>query len=171
MGRWYSVPLRRVRASLKRIRHFRGHGVHSPYVYRIVREVLMKRGFRSDATHDIYRALCDLRQIKPRYSREIDNLASYIGCRSFAIDPPVGESQQSLDMVILTLEYPIGKIEEVVAKASSCGMTIVILRPNDGEERAVLCEQIIRSHHCTTIHRVGYLLILNNHLPKQHFQL
>lgn len=31
------------RGRLVRMRHFRGHGVHSPFVYAIVRQVLMRR--------------------------------------------------------------------------------------------------------------------------------
>ena len=34
--------LRRTAVHL-RVRHFRGHGVHSPFAYRLVREVFMKR--------------------------------------------------------------------------------------------------------------------------------
>lgn len=36
--------LRELRNRLSRARYFRGHGVHSPFVYDIVREVFMRDG-------------------------------------------------------------------------------------------------------------------------------
>ena len=41
----------RVRDRVKRMRYFRGHGVHSPFVYAIVRQVFMRSHFLTD---DVY---------------------------------------------------------------------------------------------------------------------
>ena len=58
---------------LSRARHFRGHGVHSPYVYDIVRKVFMQRKLQPEGQtlHDALLAL----DVAKRRAVEIANLA------------------------------------------------------------------------------------------------
>ena len=55
--------------------------------------------------------------------------------------------------------------------AASAHRTVVLIAPYAGRERQALCRQIIAAHRSTTVDNRGYLLVFNNHLPKQHFQL
>ncbi|MBO5983755.1 MAG: hypothetical protein J6P90_01890, partial [Rikenellaceae bacterium] len=48
--------LRTLPSHIKRARYFRGHGVHSPFVYAIVRQVFMRSTFISDE-RKLYNAL------------------------------------------------------------------------------------------------------------------
>ncbi|MFI3332375.1 MAG: hypothetical protein SNI51_03300 [Rikenellaceae bacterium] len=147
---------------LSRLRHFRGHGVHSPYVYSIVRNVLMSRRLHGDAA-PLFEALnrygCDRRS-----SIEISNLVSHCGYYNFDID----RLSESNDVAICTHQMDDHTLQELIRRASKQGATVVILASN---KRVQLCETIVKYHRSTTIDRLNYLVILNNHLPKQHFKL
>ena len=54
---------------------------------------------------------------------------------------------------------------------AEAGHTVALMSPYDGCERQALCGQIIAGHASTTVDNRGYLLIFNNHLPKQHFRI
>ncbi len=168
--RWYQRALVMVRERLSRIRHFRGHGVHSPYVYDIVREVVMARELLPSVDLSLYSALLSLDQIKERYCRELQNLATHCRYYHFAIDP-LDNLYNPLDMVVLSESYPQDQIRSRVEEARKSGTTVVILKPHGTLEREHLCCDILIRHRSATIHRIAYLLIFNNHLPKQHFQL
>ena len=68
-----------------RMRHFRGHGVHSPYVYALVREVFMKR--RNAVTGDpgFERALVAA-GLSLRAARELQQICRRCGCKTWGVD-------------------------------------------------------------------------------------
>ncbi|WP_418991204.1 hypothetical protein [Alistipes sp.] len=152
-----------LRNRLSRARHFRGHGVHSPFVYDIVRHVLM----RSDllpGDRSLYRALLE-RGVAPRRAVQLQNLAIYCGLHTFGLD------RAGADLCILTRELPRRETLAAVRAAARSGSTVAILAPCEGIVRQALCRQIVASHRSTTVDNRGYLLLFNNHLPKQHFKL
>lgn len=55
-----------------RARYFRGHGVHSPYIYAIVRQVFMRRGLY-DESCALYTELVE-RGVAKRRAEELTNL-------------------------------------------------------------------------------------------------
>ena len=56
LGGGLSGGMRRLGSRLARVRYFRGHGVHSPFVYDLVREVFMRRELLPGG-HALYDAL------------------------------------------------------------------------------------------------------------------
>lgn len=68
---------------LSRARHFRGHGVHSPFVYGLVREAFMFHRLR-DGEHCLYDALRRV-GIFHRRAVQLQNAFLYCGYRTFAI--------------------------------------------------------------------------------------
>ena len=56
-------------------------------------------------------------------------------------------------------------------EAGEAGHTVAVMSPYDGRVRQALCAQIVAQHRSTTVDNRGYLLIFNNHLPKQHFRI
>ena len=65
--------LRKLPSNLKRARYFRGHGVHSPFVYAVVRQVFMRsRLFPEGATGLYYELLA--RGISQRRAVQLQNL-------------------------------------------------------------------------------------------------
>ncbi len=161
--------LKRIKRRLSRIRHFRGHGVHSPFIYRLVREVFMARRIIHSQDMSIYNSLSNEASLSERYRVELQNIYSICGYGRFEIDPE--SSIDSKEMVIYRSNHPPREIQKGVERASKSGTTIVILTPKKDRSRDSLCEEIVSRHSGTTVWRAEYLLIFNNHLPKQHFQL
>lgn len=155
MAEWRSRPAR--------ARYFRGHGVHSPFVYALVREVFMRRDLLP-GRRDLYEALL-ASDISRRRAVQLQNLAIHCGYASF------GMNRADSDLCILTRELPQVQMLGVLAAAARAGHTVAILSPYDGCERWALCRRIVETHHSTTVDNRAYILIFNNHLPKQHFRL
>ncbi len=175
--------LQRIKRRLSRIRHFRGHGVHSPFIYRLAREVFMARRIVSSGDLSIYESLSNEASLSERYRIEIQNIYSICGYKSFEIvsekDPEIDSKIDSeevsetpkTEMVIYRSNHPLKEIQKGIERASKSGTTVVILTRKKDRSRDSLCEEIVSRHSGTTVWRAEYLLIFNNHLPKQHFQL
>ncbi len=147
---------------LLRFRYYKGHSIHSPFMYIVVRYILTNRElFNPSST--IYSAIIDL-EISKRTAIEISNLAHHIGCQSLAIDGNITSS----DLTVLTTLYSDSDVRREVDRAKESGTAVVILSPYSRKE---LCNEILKSHTCTSIDRYNYILLLNNHLPKQHFRV
>ena len=149
---------------LSRARHFRGHGVHSPYVYNIVRKVFMQRKLQPEgqALHDALLAL----DVAKRRAVEIANLALHCNYPHWCIDT-MGEGE----LIIATLNTRYPRLKEYADYALEHRATLCILNPYNNRDRWQVCHDIIEAHHSTTIDNRAYLLVFNNHLPKQRFRL
>lgn len=152
-----------LRNRLSRIRYFRGHGVHSPFVYDIVREVFM-RSELLPGDRDLYAALLGA-GVARRRAVQLQNLAIHCGYATF------GMNRADADLCIATRDLPRAETLTLVRQAREGGHTVVLLSPYDGRERQALCAQIVAGHRSTTVDNRGYLLVFNNYLPKQHFRL
>ena len=75
------------------------------------------------------------------------------------------------DMVILTRNFPAEELSAAAARAARTGTTLCVMNPYHGSARGEACRRIVREHRSTTVDNRGYLLVFNNHLPKQHFKL
>ncbi len=104
--------------------------------------------------------------VKPKYARELENLRHHCGYSTFAVD-----SAESADIVICSTSLSRKQIDEILILALKNGTTLAILSPYLTPERGEMCNAIIAAHTSTTLTRRGYLIVFNNHLPKQHFTL
>lgn len=146
---------------LSRLHHFRGHGVHSPFIYSIVRNVFMSSRLKSEGNMLLEKL--HLLKINNHTAMEIVNLAQHCHYNRITID-----SAENSDMIICSTNCSEDKIRELVAIASNRGIAIVILSPYKQQR---LCDGLLSQHKCTSIDRLNYIIFLNNHLPKQHFKL
>ena len=71
----------------------------------------------------------------------------------------------------VSIDKMLREANALVRAAAEAGHTVALMSPYDGCERQALCGQIIAGHASTTVDNRGYLLIFNNHLPKQHFRI
>lgn len=162
-GQRWSGRLAEWRTRLSRARYFRGHGVHSPFVYAIVREVFMRRELLpGDRT--LYRALVQA-GVSQRRAVQLQNLAIHCGYGSFGMNRAEG------DLCVATRDLPRSETLALVRAAVAARRTVVVMAPYDGCERLAMCRQLVAEHASTTIDNRAYLLIFNNGLPKQHFEL
>lgn len=143
-------------AFFRRIRHYRGHGVHSPFVYSLVRNVFMKRK-PHDGTGDIYNKLT-AGGVRRRYATELQNLHSYCTYRT-----------------LTTYGMPDAGTEELGSMATEAGRsggTLIVLSPGRTKERKRFCSELALSKKCLSIYRKGYILFFfDDKLPRQHFNL
>lgn len=149
-----------------RARYFRGHGVHSPFVYAIVRQVFMKNRLAGDETA-LQDALLRL-DVAPRRAMQLQNLCTHCGYETFSIDA----LDTPCDLCLLTPRLAPAATRELVRRAALQGTTVALLAPCDGRERTDLCREFVERHGCTSVDNRGYLLLFSDDdLPKQHYRL
>ncbi len=154
---------RELRERFLRARYFRGHGVHSPYVYAIVREVFMRRELM-EGDRSLYDAMIAL-GLPHRRAVQLQNLAIHCGYKTFAVD------SAGADICILTRRLSRTESLAAVRRARQEGRTVVLLAPYAGQERMMMCRQVVAEHPCTTVDNRAYILIFSNNLPKQHYRI
>lgn len=74
-------------------------------------------------------------------------------------------------MLVATMNTTYDYLDAYVSYARERGITLCIMRPYNNAERWAVCSRIIEEHQSTTVDNRGYLLVFNNHLPKQRFRL
>ena len=160
--------LRKLPSDLKRARYFRGHGVHSPYVYSIVRQVFMVSHIIGNE-HSLYEALL-LKGVGKKRAIQLQNLARHCQYERVGIDCAVEEFSE-YDMVIATVDIPLEQLPAMAHEAHQQQMTLCVMSPSLNRERDKMCRSLVEEHPSTSVDNRGFLLLFNNHLPKQIFKL
>lgn len=145
--------------NLRRLRHRKGFGVHSPFVYTLVREVFTKRICDSSILNQLKEIY-----LKERQKVEIANFIEHIKATNFGVDV---ESCKGFDLVVSTNKQSQESLNRLIAESRNSGTTLIITT----WERKLQLKEIVKAHTSTTIDKRGYLIMMNNHLPKQHFVL
>ena len=164
----------RLRSHLARARFFRGHGVHSPFVYAIVRQVFMKTELR-EGDRSLYAALRE-RGVNERRAVQLQNLFIHCGYNQFGMNRAT-----EADLCIATADTPTDRLPQLAEAARREGATLCIMEPYADVERRNCCRRLAAEHPSTSIDNRGgtpsspidnrgYLLLFNGTLPKQHFK-
>lgn len=161
--------LRRLPSDIKRARYFRGHGVHSPFVYSIVRQVFMRSSLIEGGGRQLYEALLS-QGVSKRRAVQLQNLALHCGYSAFGMDCASDEMAGN-DMVIASAAVGPECLGRMAERARAEGITLCIMSPWLDRRREQACRAIVAEHRCTSIDNRGYLLLFNNYLPKQTFRL
>lgn len=149
------ISIKRLRQNLNRLSHRKGFGIHSPYVYRLVREVFAKRICDARIDREIVRNLAEM-GLKRQYVVEIAN---------FIYD------SRNTPIVLCGGDRSIEHLDEVIGRNRESGATIIIIDHASTLERELHFREVVKQHRSTSIDKKGYLILFNNHLPKQHFLL
>lgn len=145
-----------------RIRHWRGHGIHSPYVYRLVREVFMDHTI----AHDPHGPYDELRRmgIRKKTARQIHNLHCFSGCCEYAI----GEATKA-DFRIVPAGSPH---DSVAANLDSRDGIIIVLRPYGRRATLDECKREAVRQRGLTIDKGRFFVFFPTETePKQHFKI
>ena len=149
---------------IARIKHRKGHGVHSPFVYGFVRKALMAKTLCEGSGTALYDSLI-AEGMKEKRARELHNLLAYIEGKSYSINEVEG------DLSILLADYPTEKLREALATAKTEGVALAICQPYLNRERQNEIKVLVSEHRSTTVDNRAYIVLFNNHLPKQHYRL
>ena len=112
----------RLRSHLARARFFRGHGVHSPFVYAIVRQVFMKTELR-EGDRSLYAALRE-RGVNERRAVQLQNLFIHCGYNRFGMNRAT-----EADLCIATADTPTDRLPQLAEAARREGATLCIMEP------------------------------------------
>ena len=113
----------------------------------------------------LYNALIE-QGVAKRRALQLQNLMEHLRYTSFCID-----SAAEADMIIATADYPTSQLAALATTARSESRTLCIMAPSIDRERDRECKRLVAEHTCTSVDNRGYLLLFNNHLPKQKFRL
>ena len=163
-GRNLRLRLQLLGNRLSRAKHYRGYGVHSPFVYSLVRKVFMCRALFDGSGSELYDRL---RQegLSVKSARQLHNLLPYIGADTYSINSVEGE------VAILLEGYPTEQLRGAYDEAKNDGRTLVICQPYTNRERQICVKELMEIHTSTTVDNRAYILFFNNYLPKQHYRL
>ena len=156
--------LKHLPSRIRRARYFRGHNVHSPYIYSIVRHVFMTKRLNT-SEHDLHDTLLSC-NVPQRRAIELQNLMTHCDYKTWSID-----ELQRTNMIVATMATTYDHLMAYAEYAQSMHCTLCIMDPYNNANRWAVCQQIIAEHPSTTVDNRGYLLVFNNHLPKQQFRL
>lgn len=150
---------------MSRARYFRGHNVHSPFVYSLVRQVFMRSKPMSDDRSFIEALVA--RGVSEKRAVQLHNLCVHCGYSSRSID----DAESDCSFMCVSANVEPARIAAFAGAARKRGATLAVIAPYKNREREAACREIVAAHTCTTVDNRAYLLIFNNHLPKQHFRL
>lgn len=150
--------------ALSRVKHRRGHGVHSPFVYSLVRKVFMSKVLDKSLGTALYDSLRDA-GLAEKSARQLHNLLPHIEGQSYSIN------EVECDLSILLADYPAEQLRGAYEDAKAAGVILVVCYPYLSRERQLAVGALIADHSCTSVDNGAYTLFFNNGLPKQHYRL
>ncbi len=96
---------------------------------------------------------------------QLQNLMIHCGYATFGVD------RADAELCVATCGLSTAETLALVRTAAEKGSTVALMSPYEGQAHMELCRQIVEEHPSTSVDNRGYLLIFNNHLPKQHFRI
>lgn len=157
--------LKHLPSYLRRARHFRGHGVHSPFVYDVVRHVFMRSTLLAKES-PLYAALRSV-DVSDKRAIQLQNLATHCNIEQWCID----KLQDGVGLVVASLSTSFEHLEEYAVAARERGAILCIMSPYHNAQRWEACSKIVDAHPSTVVDNRAYLLLFNNHLPRQRYKL
>jgi hypothetical protein len=152
-----------------RFKHYRGRKVHSPFVYGIVRNAIMKTTPQG-SDHGLFRELRG-RGFSVKRAAQLQNLYTFRGYES-AVFAPHDSPLAAGTLCFLVPSLSEEGTRELVESARGTGATLCLVWPYESRERRRLARDLVARHGGTSVDNRGFLLLFTDpRLPKQHFKL
>ena len=145
------------------LRHSRGYGVHSPMLYRIVREAMMPREVVG-ADRRLFDELFS-KGVGKRTATRLQNLCTIQHYPTWSVDAMAEEG----GLTILTPDCAESVVRDAAEGLAKQEGVVVVLRSITDRRRRTLCRELVRMHHSMSAERPTMLLLFARHdLRKQH---
>ena len=153
------------------VRHWRGHGIHSPFMYGIVRNVFMK----SKITGPDTRLYDELRRerIGRKHAVNIQNLYAHCRMESHTLVPGLGsQTRAGRNLCILMPDASAETIVEKVRESAGKDDCLILLAPHRNARRWRMAQQIRTHYPCVSVdRRVMMIYFFNPKLQPQHYRI
>ena len=142
----------------------RGYGVHSPMLYRIIREAMMPRHV-VDSDHSLYDAL-RLRKVGRRTATRLQNLFTLESYTEWRIDEPSATG----GVTVLTPDCTAEKVREIIGGLEEGAVCAIY--PPWGCQRRALCRELTKAHRSMSAEKPQLMLYFaRTDLRKQHIRI
>lgn len=154
------------------VHHWRGHGIHSPFMYGIVRNVFMK----SRVVGPDRRLYEVLRRdgIEQKQAVKIQNLYTHCRMNGF-LTIASGECLNRIAPDQLCILLPGTSLETIATTArrvSECHATLILLSPHRNARCWRFAQQIWRHYPCVSVdRRVMVLYFFSSKFQPQHYRI
>lgn len=151
----------------ERFRHHRGYGVHSPFLYKVVREAMMPHKVATTAPR--LREELVAAGVGERTAVRLQNYLSLVGHTHWAIDTAEGTTEGTL--FVATPDCPPGVVEQMAERCSREDTTVATLCVihRRGRAQREWRRGLVESHKGMSAEKPRFtLLFFNPALPKQH---
>ena len=153
------------------VRHWRGHGVHSPFMYGIVRNVFMKNRITGN-DRSLYQALIR-RGIGQKTGILLQNLYTHCQMDQYVL---IGNNTCELPdgrvFCILLPNAPLDVIAQMAQQALTRPGCLVMLSPYRTAQKWRLAQQLCEAYRCVSVdRRVMMLYFVDPKLQPQHYRI
>lgn len=154
------------------VRHWRGHGIHSPFMYGIVRNVFMKTRI-TGKERELYGIL--VREgVSRKNSIKLQNLYTHCKMDSYTVVPTFsGRDGTGRNLCILlpcvSMETLVDMARGMARKRKGC---LVVLSPHRNGRCWRLSQQIRRHYSCVSVdRRLMMIYFFDTGLQPQHYRI
>ncbi len=107
-----------------RFRYRKGHNIHSPFVYNLVRDVFMPKQSQLLCPDDDLLDKLNSFNVKPRHVQRWCQLKTYLGLNTFAIDP---DQYNNEDIVIVTSLHCAKSLSKIMEDMTNVEKRVVLV--------------------------------------------
>lgn len=150
-----------------RLRHRRGHGVHSPLVYSLIRNVFMNKGAGEDKY--LHNKILEIGGSR-KAARDAQNIYDHFGFSTFSLNN-IENTFEGNRLYIFSDMLAGDSLLRTIDKGEMTGNALVVI-PDKSKELKSLCKTIAEKHTGISIDRKDYFLYFyNGQYAKQHYKL
>ena len=157
------------------VRHWRGHGIHSPFMYALVRHVFMKHTLQQDSSNIYFQMR--RHSIGPRDAMRVQNLYSYMHYSSVTVIDRAPERTHAFrhhsgGLYVITdpaFEPYVSTLEADISEGIN---TLVLAGARRSRRHNAACHSLRHELRCISVDKGNMMYYFFDHrLQPQHYKL